>query len=78
MTISADRLERSRHDLKNVFFALRSGCMLVEAQLGADGSEEVREILKEMRVELERGGVVVNQLRDFDPAEGESGGASES
>ena len=55
-------LSRIRHDLKNFLTAMRSGCLLIEAELGEDEHSSVRGILNEMRAELERGAALAEKL----------------
>lgn len=62
MVRDATELGRLRHDLKNVVTALRSGCMLVGKRVDP-ADRDAREILDEMRAELDKASALLDRLR---------------
>lgn len=60
-----------RHDLKNVITALRSGCLLIESCLQPGAEPGIRELLDDMRAELEKGQALIARLREFEQTPGE-------
>jgi hypothetical protein len=64
--MDTSELESIRHDFKNVVTALRSGCALIESRLQPAAEPEVRELLDEMRAELEKSQALVARLREFE------------
>lgn len=65
--MEASDLAGVRHDLKNAMTALRSGCMLIESQLRPGDDQGAREILQEMRAELDKATALIGRLREADP-----------
>jgi hypothetical protein len=61
------------HDLRNAVTALASGCLLIESHLPPGSPAELREVLVDMRAELDRATALLAGLKEIakrTPAEG--------
>ena len=58
-------IDELAHGLKNMVTAVRMGCMLVQQNAERGDVEAVRQFLDEMRKELDKGGELVERLREL-------------